>query len=263
MSTPQLGGRLHRLRHRAGALQAARARRRDLRRPLAEPRSRAARRRPSAIGERQMFPVQTTRMEVMGPGHPGGGESNSGALAAQELADALSVRRPPARRMRASAVREVDDGRGRPSSGSLLAQVHGDQVSERDMQLLARTAGGAPERFALVTASGPARREHRERQRMGGTRTPDRRRPSRRGPTSGCARERGSTSVSGPGQSATARRSARSSRPRPRPGGVERWRPAPAASRSRGRRLASNRRAVAAGSSGRRRSRTPCPSGTR
>ena len=75
-------------------------------------------------------------------------------------------RRRPARRTRGIAVREVDHGRGRASSGALLAEVDGDQVAERRLQLVAR--GGR--RLARTVRAGHRERsgdgEHRERERV-------------------------------------------------------------------------------------------------
>ena len=109
----------------------------------------AARRNPSAIGERQTFPVHTTRIPL--------------------ITKAASLATPPrpagARRARhrsrprpqdaGGSVREVHDGRRRALERLVLAQVDGDVAAEQLAQLGARRRGRPPLRFALVTASGP------------------------------------------------------------------------------------------------------------
>ena len=92
--------------------------------PLAEPLVERARRNPSAIGERQMFPVQTTRIEAM----------TKGASLAAGSVRTGARRSPSPGRPLAQDPRGRARGRhrgGDPVERSLLAQVDGDGVAEQ------------------------------------------------------------------------------------------------------------------------------------
>ena len=221
-------------------------------------RRRASRRNPSAIGERQMLPVQITRMDVMEPGHPGGGESNSGTSPPRTVRTLRSI--SPERRIQ-RPVREIDDRRRDSFERSLLAQVDGDQVAERRRELVAGRGRGCSRtvraRRRRARRSEPARRAPAD----AGHPDPDRLAIAAQIPPS-LTSARGSTIVSGPGQNAAASRSARASN-RATVSAVPSVGTSTGSVRSRGRRLASNSRRSRRDRAARRRSRTRCRSGTR
>ena len=206
-------------------------------------RSSARRSSPSSIGERQMFPLHTTRIAAIGR--------------ARSLAVALSrpiAARPPRGRCRRRAGSPARDRAGRPRSRRARRVVHSShrytataspKTSWSSSQVV---AGPSPDRFALVVASGPAPSTARA-SRWSGIRMPiDAGSPPRS--QSRLRGARGTTIVSAPGHRAAARRSARSSScATARASATEARRIGNV--RPDGRCFASNTRAVAAGSSGR------------
>ena len=206
----------------------------------------AARRNPSAIGERQMFPVQTTRIPLMTKG-----ASLATRARPAGARRALRERASPRRRIDRGPVREVErrwtrhrpavaPGRGRRRRPSPNSAWSSSQVS----------AGGRPERFALVTASGPVSARRASASGWCGARTPTvGGSPPRSHPEASAPRGQDERERSRPAAPPRAARPARRTRLRlARPPTVA---TSTGSSRSRGRRFASNTRAVAAGSSGR------------
>ena len=170
----------------------------------------------------------------------------------------------PARRIRASSRRQIDDRRRRSSQRIFLAQVDGDQVAEHGVELVARCGR---RRSRTVRAGGRERsggRQDRERQRVRRARARRSSRRPRPDPTRRLAsdtreheRQRARARArrrGAPRARRTERRSRRTSSVGTSTGSV----------RSRGRRFAPEQ-PVGRGRhrAGRRRSRTRCRSGTR
>ena len=246
---PPLGGRADRLRRRRRPLPPGRAGRgRPGHGAAPSRRSSARRRRPSADGERQTFPVQTTRMEAMSGRRASLTRALRRAVAGARAAAVTSPRAEQPRR----PVREVEHRGGPPLERLLLAEVHGDARPPKAATSSSHVvAGGSPERFALVTASGPAARARASASGWSGHADADRGRVAPQVATPSPPSVRGSTIVSGPGQHAAARRVGalvedRQSRA-PRSADAT----STGSVRSAGRSFAANTAAVAAGSSGR------------
>ena len=169
---PPLGGRLDRLGSRPTP-PSRRPRRRDLGRGGAEPLREAARRNPSAIGERQMLPVQTTRMDVMGPRvYPGPSSLRAVGDRAAPRRSARSDTRPGAEHGRHVRARGRRRSTPSPTSGSAAHRYTATASPNVAWSSSHVDRGGlaAAVRARDRQRSGP--REDREGEGMRGTRTP-------------------------------------------------------------------------------------------